>query len=384
MGGIAKGAAMRAVIAIFAAALLCTPAHAQDAEQLESLTRAEAEARAAQKEIDKRRKQVTRELRGLRDELSKATRETLAFEREGKRLEDEVAEVEAKLVELEAELNDNRARTQDLLAALQRLQLAPAPAIAADPDDAVASAQAALLIDTLSDELQRRADRLRRLTEQLRATREDAAARRLELEANAGELVRKRERTRTLVAEKEALRTSIVTEADEAAAEVARLAAESANLRELIERLQVPPVDVVPRIKPTAPPPPVKLPDGTARFADAKGALIKPVSGRMLRGFGRGENGQTYAAPADGQVVAPYAGRVEFAGPFRNYGRVVILNMDDGYFLLLTGLGQTYVATNETISRGDPLGQMPGGGSGSLYLELRKDGRTIDPKPWLG
>ncbi len=375
---------MRALLAIITAALLCAPVHAQDAEQLESLTRAEAEARANQKEIDARRKRVTRELRSLRDELSKATRETLAFEREGKRLENEVAEIEAKLSDLEADLSDNRARTQDLLAALQRLQIAPAPAIAADPDDAVASAQAALLIDTLSNELQRRADRLRRLTEQLRATREDAAARRLELDANAGELVRKRERTRALVAEKEALRATIETQADKAAAEVARLAAESANLRELIERLQAPPVAAIPRVKPTAPPPPVNLPDGTAPFADAKGALVKPVSGRMVRGFGRGENGQTYAAPADGQVVAPYAGRVEFAGPFRNYGRVVILNMDDGYFLLLTGLGQTYVATNETIARGDPLGQMPGGADGSLYLELRKDGRTIDPKPWLG
>ena len=356
---------MRAALLIIAT-LLASPAFAQDAEQLESLTRAEAEARAAQAELDARRAAVTRELRRLRVELSEATRETLAFEREGERLQAEVDAVEAKL------------------AALQRLQLAPAPAIAADPEDAVASAQAALLIDTLSDELQRRADRLRRLGEQLRATREDATARRLELDANAGELLRKRDRTRALVAEKEALRATIVTEADAAAAEVARLAAESANLRELIERLQAPPPAVAPRIKPNAPLPPVRLPDGTARFADAKGAVVKPVSGRLTRGFGRGENGQTYAAPADGQVVAPYAGRVEFAGPFRNHGRVVILNLDDGYFLLLTGLGQTYVATNETIARGDPLGQMPGGGGGSLYLELRKDGRTIDPKPWLG
>ena len=374
---------MRAALLIIAT-LLASPAFAQDAEQLESLTRAEAEARAAQAELDARRAAVTRELRRLRVELSEATRETLAFEREGERLQAEVDAVEAKLAALQSDIADNRERTQELLAALQRLQLAPAPAIAADPEDAVASAQAALLIDTLSDELQRRADRLRRLGEQLRATREDATARRLELDANAGELLRKRDRTRALVAEKEALRATIVTEADAAAAEVARLAAESANLRELIERLQAPPPAVAPRIKPNAPLPPVRLPDGTARFADAKGAVVKPVSGRLTRGFGRGENGQTYAAPADGQVVAPYAGRVEFAGPFRNHGRVVILNLDDGYFLLLTGLGQTYVATNETIARGDPLGQMPGGGGGSLYLELRKDGRTIDPKPWLG
>jgi septal ring factor EnvC (AmiA/AmiB activator) len=63
----------------------------------------------------------------------------------------------------------------------------------------------------------------------------------------------------------------------------------------------------------------------------------------------------------------------------------VILNMDDGYYLLLTGLSETYVATSETVTRGEPVGLMPGTtGRTPLYIELRKNGRSIDPEPWMG
>ena len=86
------------------------------------------------------------------------------------------------------------------------------------------------------------------------------------------------------------------------------------------------------------------------------------------------------------QVISPYAGRVEFSGAFKNYDNVVILNVGDGYFILLTGLGETYVETNENIKTGEPIGLLPfkAKGTADLYIEFRKNGKTINPKPWLG
>ena len=105
----------------------------------------------------------------------------------------------------------------------------------------------------------------------------------------------------------------------------------------------------------------------------------------MTQGFGRGAQGQTYSARANGQVIAPYSGKVEFAGPFRTYGQVVIINLDDGYYLLVTGLGEIFVETNETVRRGEPIGRMPQtSGRAPLYVELRRNGRPIDPEPWMG
>ncbi len=153
----------------------------------------------------------------------------------------------------------------------------------------------------------------------------------------------------------------------------------------MLDRVADIPKTLAPRIKPGRPlEGPVTLPPGTVRFAEAKGGVIRPVSGTMTEGFGRSAKGQTYSARAGGQVIAPYSGRVEFAGPFRNYERVVILNMSDGYYLLLTGLGETFVNANESVTRGEPVGRMPrSGGRAPLYVELRRNGRSIDPEPWM-
>ena len=62
----------------------------------------------------------------------------------------------------------------------------------------------------------------------------------------------------------------------------------------------------------------------------------------------------------------------------------MILNLEDGYYLLVTGLGETYVETNETVGRGEPIGRMPSvSGRTPLYVELRRNGRPIDPEPWM-
>lgn len=367
------------------------PSYAQQAGELDTLTQAEAEARKTEVRLKAERTKVTQEIEALKAELARHTRQTQAYERERGRLADRVIEVTSRITQLETELEANRLQTLNLLASLQRLQLAPSAFTLMDPDDAVRTAQAATMIELLSSQLQDRANVTIRLTDDLVRTRDEAALRQSELEANAAELSRRRNETEVLVASKEKLRKSIETEEDKARSNAARLAAEADTLRELLERISAIPDDVTPRLKPGQKPSerpssgPIRLPPGTTRFAESKGGMVRPVSGTMTLGFGRGEKGQTYSARSGGQVIAPYAGRVEFAGPFKTYGRVVILNMNDGYYLLLTGLGQTYVNTNEIVRRGEPVGLMPGtSGRTPLYIELRRNGRSIDPEPWMG
>jgi len=385
---------MRAALSIVIGLLLALPAMAQQTPDLESLTQAEAEARATEARLKAERETVMAEIEALKAELARDTQQTQAYERESQRISAQLSESTARLVALEVELTATRGTTLELLASLQRLQLAPNAATLSHPDDAVRTAQAATMIDLLSTELQARAEITRQLAEEVTAARDDAAAQQDALDANTAELVKRRTRTQALVAQKERLRLSILTNEEKARADAVRFASEAATLRELLDQIAAIPETVAPRLKPGQTPtpsagsltlPPVTLPPGTIKFADAKGALVRPVSGRMTTGFGRGSKGQTYSARSGGQVIAPYAGRVEFVGPFRTYGRVVILNMDDGYYLLLTGLSETYVTTSETVKRGEPVGQMPGTtGRTPLYIELRRNGRSIDPEPWMG
>ncbi|MEM9600779.1 MAG: peptidoglycan DD-metalloendopeptidase family protein, partial [Pseudomonadota bacterium] len=299
----------------------------------------------------------------------------------------ELSQTELQISRLEGGLADNRTQTQGLLAALQRLQMAPNLTTLIDPNDVTRTAQAATMIELLSRQLRERAKSARTLAQNLSDRRDAAALQQVEIDANARELAARLEQTQSRVAQKETLRRSIETEAEAARAEAIRLATESATLRDLLEKVSAAAASITPRLKPgpDEPAPLVELPPGAQRFAEAKGGVIKPVSGRLTLAFGGGERGETYSAPSGGQVLAPYAGRVEFSGPFKTYGRVVILNLDDGYYLLLTGLGQTYVAANETVRRGEPVGQMPRTGDRApLYMELRRNGRPINPAPWIG
>jgi septal ring factor EnvC (AmiA/AmiB activator) len=101
-------------------------------------------------------------------------------------------------------------------------------------------------------------------------------------------------------------------------------------------------------------------------------------------------------ATRDGaQVTAPADGHVEFSGPFRSYGQVLILNVGGGYHVLLAGLGQVTAQTGEFLRAGEPVGQMASGPSSVtllgdvvgdkrpvLYIEFRNSADAIDSTPW--
>ncbi len=119
-----------------------------------------------------------------------------------------------------------------------------------------------------------------------------------------------------------------------------------------------------------------------------------PVAGRLVRGFGAptaaGQSeGLSYATAPRARVVSPCAGRVEFAAPFRSYGRLLIVNCGGGYHLVLAGLDRLDVSVGGSVQAGAPVGVMPdwgdeaAGSRPALYVELRRDGQPVDPAPWL-
>ncbi|WP_409432091.1 murein hydrolase activator EnvC family protein [Litorimonas sp. RW-G-Af-16] len=380
-------------------AIWAAPVFAQDVpdpEKLDSLTKAEKEAREKEAELAKRRQSVTAEITDLKKTLQKTAQQTRAFEREAQTLTEELAALEAENAALEAKLAYDRAGMMNLIASLQRLEASPPPEIISTPDDAISAAQAANLMSHLSGELRNRADTLALSLDDLQQAREQIAERQTALAANQTKLEKRSRETKSLVDRKAKLQKSIETEEVRAREDVKRLAAESATLRELIANFEAEIASISPRVKPGTKPrrstgkqriqsKPLSLPGGTKPFASAKGSMIRPITGKLLRNYGKGEKGLTYTGQSKGQVLAPYAGRVEFAGPFKNYDQVVILNVGGGYFILLTGLGEIYAETGDNVRIGEPIGLMPykTGTPPALYIELRKDGTTINPVPWL-
>lgn len=133
-------------------------------------------------------------------------------------------------------------------------------------------------------------------------------------------------------------------------------------------------------------------------FAAARAKLPLPAQGRRMLTFGErtqfgGQSkGMVLETRSGGQVVAPCDGWVLYAGEFRSYGQLLIINAGDGYHVLLAGMSQIDVQPGQFVLTAEPIGTMSGRvatSSGStqsnapvLYIEFRKDGRPIDPDPW--
>lgn len=122
----------------------------------------------------------------------------------------------------------------------------------------------------------------------------------------------------------------------------------------------------------------------TATSATLTGlAWIVPVSGRLVSGFGERADvglttGITLVASSGAQVVSPADGRVAFAGAYRGYGRIVIVEHPGGWTTLVTNLGRIGATVGEQVVQGSPLGNA-GPGRPVLTVELRRDGTPVNP-----
>lgn len=118
-----------------------------------------------------------------------------------------------------------------------------------------------------------------------------------------------------------------------------------------------------------------------------------PVVGDVVTGFGElstsgvRARGLTITTAPGATVVAPAAGRVAFAGPFRSYGKIIILDHGGGWTTLITNLAQLSVQVGDTVRQGDPIGRIGESGSGSsarVTIELRRRDRPVDIAALIG
>ena len=379
---------MRIALAILALAACLTatsPVMGQTPDDIDALTKKEQAAREKTKSLESEREKVRKDVSALKKTLAKTAQQAQNIETGLTSLELETAGLTARVDDLSAQIQDDRAQTMELIAALQRLEATPPPPLALTPRNAKRAADAGLLIASLSEQLKSRADALTLNLKALEITQAQLELKKNDLSTQRAKLKSELNQVNAGLSTKSKLEAKLADEKKAAATEADRLAAESKTLIELIAKLEREAAAIVPRKKPGAKPAKkLVLPKGTKRFAEAKGGMLQPVSGRLLKRYGRGEKGITYAGRSAGQVIAPYAGRIEFSGPFKNYENVIILNVGDGYFVLLTGLNELFVDAGDTIQRGEPVGKLPSQTGAELYIELRKNGSPVDPKPWLG
>lgn len=387
---------------------LPTSAFAQTPDPL-VLDKLSEQQKTAEKNADatlERQSAVQHEISGLQRDLVSATAQSRGFERAQSQAQRRLSELKREEKTLSALILNDRDSLSDILAALQRIERRPAPSLLSHSKSAVDAARAARLLSTLSHDLHTKSEALRLQLGELKILRLDINENKNAVSKNAHELDTRLENIKAMISNKAILNTRLDATRKTQTEKAKALAAEARNLRDLIARFEAQAEEIMPRLKPKKgtflpsprlkpkrgkTPPPVFVPAGSGRFTDARGKLALPVLGTLSRRFGARMSGGERAkgislrTASRAQVVAPFPGRIEFSGQF-NHEHVVILNVGNGYFIVLTGLGETFSSTGERVDAGEPLGLMPQrtGTKPELFMEIRKNRTSIDPKPWIG
>ncbi|MEI8394871.1 MAG: peptidoglycan DD-metalloendopeptidase family protein [Rhodospirillaceae bacterium] len=341
--------------------------------------------------------------------------------------------IEATLARYELEerqqttsLAERRREISELVGALYRLSLTPPEALIVRPEAPIDALRTALLLQqalpalrSRTDALTASLDRLQTLRSRLKEQRVDAAATRSALAARLKEIA-------TMVAQREALSRDTDAERQHVAQRITALATQANDVRQLIDRIEAE-RRAAERQRPTPPPAPASTsPSTTVATAKAEttetqhrtlddnqrhdldqlaatptgvtvgsapsparsGAMRLPAAGPVtltygdVDRFGTTSRGIHIAARTGTPVVAPTEGTIKFAGRFRNYGQILIVEHANGYHSLIAGLGRIDTAVGRPVAAGEPIGVVadPVDGIPDLYFELRRNGQPINPR----
>jgi murein hydrolase activator len=351
---------------------------------------------------------LAQEVHKIRQSLIEAAARVQARERDVTSSETRIAGLEAAQAVLLARLETRRSELTDTLAALQRLDRNPPPALAVKPDDAVSAMRSALLLSTIVPELETEAREIRERLKELDEVRISLLAERETFGTASIELDAERSALNDLLKSKQIAEAAVRAQAEEEAAALARLSKEAAGLKDLIARLEARARSRTPVPRPVlaAPGPgtlqsPGQTPPETIvaalpghLFSASRGLIRPPVEGVSILGFGANDGsggttqGITLQTRPQAPVTAPFDGRIAFAGPFRQYGQLLILEVGEGYHLLLAGLARIDGIVGQNVLAGEPIGTMSdtqtsGNAKPALYIELRRNGNPVDPRPWF-
>ena len=112
----------------------------------------------------------------------------------------------------------------------------------------------------------------------------------------------------------------------------------------------------------------------------AEGPIYRlPVAGHLQHedvdpDSGEERAGVLLATQQGAAMIAPGAGRVAYAGPFRTYGRVLILDHGLGWTTVLTGIQSLTVTQGSDLAGGDPIGRS----GDAVRVLLLHHGRNVD------
>jgi septal ring factor EnvC (AmiA/AmiB activator) len=363
------------------------------------------------------------EISGIDKDRKSITSALIQAAKTEKKLAQEVEDIEDRLVGLstrEAQIRQSLLARRDVLAevlgALQRMGRNPPPALLVRPADAVASVRSAILLGAVVPEMRVETEQLMADLESLSRVFATAKAERGKL---AGVMIAQaEERGRLLALQDEKAKLKSLAEEETAALKIqseelgrkaqdvesliATLEQEIITVRREADRIRAQEEQAARENRERA----EKLTPEENKLAAAlpftaqRGNVPMPAVGTIVHRWGDKDTtghtatGDTLATQSGAIVTAPVDGKILFAGAFRSYGQLLILDAGETYHIVLAGMDQLTVAQGQVVLSGEPVGIMGESRIAStafdgnvsaqplLYVEFRKDKKPVDPGPW--
>jgi murein hydrolase activator len=414
------------------AAVSLTPAVAQPAAPTQQATAVSPDiikqreqeleaAREQQRKAAELQQKLKADIAAIGQDRSKLNQQLIDIAALVRGVETRIGETEGRLrpldvreQQIKASLDSRRSEIVEVLAALQRAGRRTPPALLVRPEDALQSLRTAMLLGSVVPELRGRAEKLAADLGELVSVRKIIATERDVLARDRDRLKDDQVRLAALVEERQRQQSAFEKDMEAEGARAINLSRQVDSLQGLIAKMEqdlksaakaataasLQGAPVAPNGKPNlgALKDPTRLTPAIA-FASARGLFALPVNGRKIRDFGGSdgvggaEKGISLTTRAGAQVTTPCDGWVVYAGPFRSYGQLLILNAGGGYHVLIAGMERISVNIGQFVLTGEPVATM---GSTSqvasilattasqpvLYVEFRKDGTPIDSGPW--
>ncbi|HMF67506.1 MAG TPA: murein hydrolase activator EnvC [Phyllobacterium sp.] len=404
----------------------------------------EPSLQSAPEPLDAKRAQTAKELEDLTGQISLSSERVTALDNEIAALKKDQTTITAALIQsaktekklseditgfsdklsglreredsIKTSLKARRGALAEVLAALQRMGLNPPPAILVRPDDALASVRSAVLLGAVVPEMRQQTEVLIADLKDLTRVKTSIAEERSRLTAALSGQAEEKKRLDLLLAEKQKMQT---TSEETRLAEQQRaeeLANRATSLRDLIASMEKDMQEVKKAADAASAQEQQKMAASQQRaddfasnqsrlsaqvnFASLKGHLSMPAAGKLVKHFGDNDGvggmvqGDTLETAAGATITSPADAVVLYAGAFRSYGQLLILDAGNGYHVVLAGMNKINVSQNQFVLAGEPVGVMNkqliastapvpmGNGAPMLYIEFRKDTKPVNPAPW--
>lgn len=381
---------------------LAQNAKAPSAGELKTIEQQMAAAKERRETLEKQAQALGQEIEGLTQKMIGLAKDIQDQETSLTRVELELEVLEENLAEQRIALKAKRQDLATTLGAMQKLSRQPTSLVFLKPVSAKQTSQSAALLAGVVPVLDEQAAVISSDLAIMRSVKTQLETKRATYKVQLAALDDNRLALEDARTQRQSRKRVLSAEAQAEAERIAALAGEAKTLEGLLKRLREERLKVAgtprPKPRPVSPPPhAVKKP--APLFSQSRGQIPLPVRGQVIGDYGKRYDGQKsaglwIAARPNAQVIAPYDGQVVFAEKFRSYGRLLIIEHSEGYHSVIAGLERADVQVGQFIVSGEPIGIMgtvarqasvPNNPLGLpvLYLELQRNGRSINPAPWL-